>query len=153
MAVDRLKRNDWVVATDGGRALILRNDGTVQEPRLTLLRKHDQNVPPTRELGTDKPGRTHTGIALGRSAIEPTDLHQLQEDRLMTEVAAALAEDLRRQRFSCLVVAAAPTALGALRKAMSNELRKAVIAEVPKNFTRMELPQLTSALSDALAAA
>jgi len=31
--------------------------------------------------------------------------------------------------------------------------RKAVIAEVPKNFTRMELPQLTSALSDALAAA
>ena len=153
MAVDRLKRYDWVVATDGGRALILRNDGTVQAPRLTLLRKHDQDVPPTRDLGTDKPGRTHTGVGLGRSAIEPTDLHQLQEDRLMTEVAAALAEDLRRQHFSSLVVAAAPAALGALRKAMSNELRKAVIAEVPKNFTRMELPQLTSALSEALEAA
>ena len=153
MAVDRLKRHDWVVATDGGRALILRNDGTVQKPRLTLLRKHDQDVPPTRDLGTDRPGRTHTSVGSGRSAIEPADLHQLEEDRLMTEVASALAEDLRRRHFSSLVVAAAPTALGALRKAMSAELRKTVIAEVPKNFTRMELPQLTTALSQALEAA
>ncbi|WP_119389628.1 baeRF12 domain-containing protein [Taklimakanibacter lacteus] len=153
MAVDRLKRNDWIVATDGGRALILRNDGTVREPKLTLLRKHDQYVPPTRDLGTDKPGRTHASVGPGRSAMEPTDFHQQAEDRLMAEVAANLAEDLRRREFSTLVVAAAPASLGALRKAMSPELRKAIIAEVPKNFTGMELPQLATALSRALEAA
>jgi protein required for attachment to host cells len=153
MTVDRLKRNDWIVATDGGKALIMRNDGTVQEPQLTVLRKHDQDVPPTRDLGTDRPGRTHTGIGLGRSAMEPTDFHQQAEDRLMTEVAAGLAEDLRQQRFSSLVVAAAPTALGALRKAMSTELRKAVVAEVPKDFTKMDTRQLGLALSQALEAA
>ena len=153
MTVDRLKRNDWIVATDGGKALIMRNDGTVREPRLTVLRKHDQDVPPTRDLGTDKPGRTHTGVGLGRSAMEPTDLHQQTEDRLMTEVAAGLAEDLRQQRFSSLVIAAAPTALGALRKAMSDELRKAVVAEVPKDFTKMDTQKLGLALSQALEAA
>lgn len=150
MAVDRLKYKDWILATDGGRALILRNDGTTAQPRLTVLRKHDQNVPPTRDLGTDKPGRTHSGMGPGRAAIEPTDLHQQAEDRLMKEVADALAEDLRLRKFSTLIVAAAPTSLGALRKAMSDELRKAVAAEVPKNFTGMDIATLGDALSQAL---
>lgn len=153
MAVDRLKHKDWIVATDGGRALIMRNDGTTAEPKLTMLRKHDQNVPPTRELGTDKPGRTHAGIGPARAAIEPTDLHQQAEDRLMKEVAESLAEDLRNGKFATLIVAAAPTSLGALRKAMSEDLRKVVAAEVPKNFTGMEIGRLGTALSDALEAA
>lgn len=153
MAVDRLKHKDWIVATDGGRALILRNDGTTLQPRLTVLRKHDQNVPPTRDLGTDKPGRTHPGIGPGRASIEPTDLHQQAEDRLMKEVAAGLAEDLREGKFSTLIVAAAPTSLGTLRKAMSDELRKVVAAEVAKNFTGMDVGKLGDALSQALEAA
>jgi protein required for attachment to host cells len=153
MAVDRLKHKDWIVATDGGRALILRNDGTTLQPRLTVLRKHDQNVPPTRDLGTDKPGRTHSRVGPGRSAIEPTDLHQQAEDRLMKEVADGLAEDLREGKFSTLIVAAAPTSLGTLRKAMSDDLRKTVAAEVAKNFTGMEVGKLGDALSQALEAA
>jgi protein required for attachment to host cells len=153
MAVDRLNHKDWIVATDGGKALIMRNDGTAFEPQLTVLRKHDQDVPPTRDLGTDKPGRTHASVGPGRSAMEPTDFHQQAEDRLMAEVAAGLAEDLRQQKFSSLVVAAAPAALGVLRKAMSEELRKAVVAEVPKDFTKMDIPQLGRALSQALEAA
>jgi protein required for attachment to host cells len=153
MATDRVNHKDWVVVTDGGRALVLRNDGNAGNLLLTVLRKYDQNVPPTRDLGTDKPGRTHASVGPGRSSMEPTDFHQQEEDRLMAEVAADLAEDLRRQKFSTLVVAAAPAALGALRKAMSNELRKAVVAELPKDFTNMNLVKLGSALSHALEAA
>ncbi|MGE0238006.1 MAG: host attachment protein [Parvibaculaceae bacterium] len=153
MAVDRLRHNDWILATDGGRALIMRNDGTTDEPRLTVLRKYDQDVPPTRELGTDKPGRAHASVGPGRAAMEPTDLHRQEEDRLMADVAASLAEDLREQKFSSLVVAAAPAALGTLRKAMNDELRKAVVAEVPKDFTNMNLVKLGLALSQALEAA
>jgi protein required for attachment to host cells len=153
MAADRLNHKDWVVVTDGGRALILRNDGDAQNVLLTVLRKYDQYVPPTREIGTDRPGRTHSSVGPGRSSMEPTDFHQQAEDRLMTEVAADLAEDLRQQEFSTLVVAAAPAALGALRKAMSDELRKTVIAEVPKDFINMNLVKLGRALSQALEAA
>lgn len=153
MAVDRLKHNDWIVATDGGRALIMRNDGTTAEPRLTMLRKFEQQIPPTRDLGTDKPGRTHARLGPGRASIEPTDLHQQEEDRLMTEVAQSLAEDLREQKFSSLIIAAAPTALGTLRKAMNDDLRKTVVAELPKDYTNMELAKLGRALSHALEAA
>ena len=153
MAVDRLKHNDWIVATDGGRALIMRNDGTTAQPKLTVLRKFEQDVPPTRDLGTDKPGRTHARVGPGRASIEPTDLHQQEEDRLMAEVARSLAEDLREQKFSSLVVAAAPTSLGALRKAMTDDLRQTVVAELPKDFTNMNLEKLGQALSRALEAA
>jgi protein required for attachment to host cells len=153
MTTDRLNHNDWVVATDGGRALVMRNDGDARNLLLTVVRKYDQWTPPTREIGTDKPGRTHTSIRPGRAAMEPTDFHQQAEDRLMEEVAEGLAEDLRQQKFSSLVVAAAPTALGALRKAMSDEVRKSVVAEIPKDFTNMNLVKLGLALSQALEAA
>jgi protein required for attachment to host cells len=153
MVADRVNHKDWVVVTDGGRALVLRNDGDAQNILLTVLRTYERDTPPTRDIGSDKPGRTHTSMRPGRSAMEPTDFHQQEEDRLMVEVAADLAEDLRQQNFSSLVVAAAPTALGALRKAMSDELRKTVIAEVPKDFTKMNLVKLGTALSQALEAA
>jgi protein required for attachment to host cells len=153
MVADRVNHKDWVVVTDGGRALVLRNDGDAQNILLTVLRTYERDTPPTRDIGSDKPGRTHTSMRPGRSAMEPTDFHQQEEDRLMVEVAADLAEDLRQQNFSSLVVAAAPTALGALRKAMSDELRKTVIAEVPKDFTNMNLVKLGTALSQALEAA
>src|SRR5438477_11443505 len=153
MLADRVNHKDWIVVTDGGRALVMRNDGDAQNLLLTILRKYDQAIPPTRDLGTDKPGRTHASVGPGRASMEPTDFHQQAEDRLMAEVAADLAEDLRQQNFSALVVAAAPTALGALRKAMSGELRKAVVAEIPKDFTNMNLVKLGVALSHALEAA
>jgi protein required for attachment to host cells len=153
MAVDRLNHNDWVVVTDGGRALVMRNDGDAQNVLLTVLRKYDQDVPPTRDIGTDRPGRAYASVGPGRSAMEPTDFHQQEEDRMMAEVAADLAEDLRQKKFSALVVAAAPASLGALRKAMSDELSKTVIAEVPKDFTKMNLVKLGLALSQALEAA
>jgi protein required for attachment to host cells len=153
MVADRVNHKDWVVVTDGGRALVLRNDGDAQNILLTVLRTYEQDTPPTRDIGSDKPGRTHTSLRPGRSAMEPTDFHQQEEDRLMVQIAADLAEDLRQQKFSRLVVAAAPTALGALRKAMSEELRKAVVAEVPKDFTNMNLVKLGAALSQALEAA
>jgi protein required for attachment to host cells len=153
MVSDRVNHKDWIIVSDGGRALVLRNDGDAQNLLLTVLRTYEEDTPPTREIGADKPGRTHARVGPGRASIEPTDFHQQEEDRLMAKVAADLAEDLRQRNFSTLIVAAAPTALGALRKAMSPELRKAISAEIPKDFTNMNLVKLGLALSQALEAA
>src|SRR4029450_2165964 len=103
MVADRVNHKDWVVVTDGGRALVLRNDGDAQNILLTVLRTYEPHPPPTRDIGSDKPGRTHTSMRPGRSAMEPTDFHQQEEDRLMVEVAADLAEDRGQQNFSTRV--------------------------------------------------
>src|ERR1700752_685661 len=100
MVADRVNHKDWVVVSDGGRTLVLRNDGDAQNILFTVLRTYERDTPPTRDIGSDKPGRPHTSLHAGRSAIEPTDFHQQEEDRLMAQVAADLAEDLRQQKFS-----------------------------------------------------
>ena len=153
MPATQIPHHAWILIADGGRAIIVRNDGQPRKPKLALVRQIDLDNPPTREHGTDKPGRTNASVGIRRSSIEPTDYHQQAEDRLMRDVADALAEDLRRQSFSQLIVAAAPEALGAFRKAMSGELQKAVIAEVPKDFTKVNLPDLGPAIDKALEAA
>ena len=142
MGVDRLKRNDWVVATDGGRALILRNDGTVQEPRLTLLRKHDQDVPPTRELGTDKPGRAYAPDGLSGSAMEETNWQDQAEADFLKEVAVKLDELVHEKEASRIVLVAPPRALGTLRPNLSADAQAAISAEVAKDYTNLPVDQI-----------
>jgi protein required for attachment to host cells len=153
MAKPRIKHNTWVVVADGGRALIMRNDGDAEAPQLTVLRKHSEHVPRTREQGSDKPGRTNASVGVNRSAMEQTDWHQQAEDNLMREVAEGLLADLRRQEFSSLILAAAPVALGTLRRAMSDEVKSKIVAEVDKDLTKMPVPEIGATLAKALEAA
>jgi protein required for attachment to host cells len=150
MAKPRIKHKSWIVVADGGRALIMRNDGDAQAPKLTVVRKYGEQVPPTRDQGTDKPGRTNASVGINRSAMEQTDWHRQAEERFMQELADDLALMLRRQEFDKLILAAAPVALGTLRRAMSAELKAAIIAEVDKDFTKMPVPDIGQALGKAL---
>jgi len=153
MAKPRIKHNIWVVVADGGRALVMRNDGDAEAPRLTVLRKYGEHIPPTRDQGTDKPGRTNASVGVNRSAMEQTDWHQQAEDKLMRELAQDLAADLRRREFSSLILAAAPVALGTLRREMSDELKSVIIAEIAKDLTKMPVPEIEDTLAKALEAA
>jgi protein required for attachment to host cells len=153
MAKPRIKHNTWVVVADGGRALVMRNDGDAVSPRLTVLRKYGEHIPPTREQGSDKPGRTNASVGINRSSMEQTDWHRQAEDELMHELADDLLADLRRHEFSSLILAAAPVALGTLRQAMSDELKSAIVAEVDKDLTKMPVPDIGATLIKVLEAA
>jgi protein required for attachment to host cells len=146
MAKPRIKHNTWVVVADGGRALVMRNDGDALSPKLTVLRKYGDHVPRTHEQGSDKPGRTNASVGVNRSAMEQTDWHRQAEDSLLHEVAGDLLADLRRQEFSSLILAAAPIALGTLRRSMSDELKSAIVAEVDKDLTKMPVPDISATL-------
>jgi len=49
----------WVVVCDGAKALIFRNDGDAELINLKLLESFVHHTPPTRDLGTDRPGHVH----------------------------------------------------------------------------------------------
>jgi protein required for attachment to host cells len=88
----------FVFVGDGGKALFLRNEGDEKFPNLVTERVFVDNDPPTREQGTDAPGRVYSGAhALGRSAVETTDWHEIDEHRFAHRVSAAL-EGLVRER-------------------------------------------------------
>ena len=143
-----IPRNALVLIADGARAKLLRNTGTVRKLRfVTEFEMHQEN-PPTREQGTDRPGRYLAADGVSRSAVEQTDWHQRAEERFARNVAALLYRIAHTRPFKRLIVIAAPRVLGDLRAAFHPEVAARVVAEIPRDLTPMpvaELPRLLTA--------
>jgi protein required for attachment to host cells len=101
---------------------------------------------PTRELGTDRPGRYAGADGVSKSAVEQTDWHQQAEDRFATAVANALHKKSHAHDFEHLIVVAPPRALGTMRGAFSKEVAQKITAEIPKDLTSHSLPDITRLL-------
>jgi protein required for attachment to host cells len=96
----------------------------------------DQN-PATRDQGTDKPGRLFAGpTAPSRSAVEPTDWHELEEHRFARMVADAFEKLVRDRKVKAVIIAAPPRILAELRRALHGDVKARVMAEVDKDFTK-----------------
>jgi protein required for attachment to host cells len=89
-----------VFVGDGCKALFLRNDGDEKFPNLRTERVFLDHNPPTHEQGSDKPGRSFSSVGHGRSAVEQTDWHDLEQHRFAREVAQALEKLMRERHVS-----------------------------------------------------
>src|SRR3546814_16549215 len=88
----RVPIGTMVLAVDGSKMLLLENRGEAFSPRLEVIEQQEQDVPPDRDLSTDRPGRSHSSVGPGRSAMEETDFHEQAEDRFIAEGGARLNE-------------------------------------------------------------
>lgn len=136
-----------VLVGDGRKALFLRNKGTPLHANLVTERVLEQDNPPTREQGSDRPGRTYGIDGVSRSALEQTDWHQLAEDRFASEIADALYRAGHAHGFEQLIVVAPPRILGNLRAAFHQEVAKRIVAEVPKDLTSRPVTEIAALLS------
>ena len=136
-----------VLVSDGRQAKFLRNRGTPVAPQLILEHSLERKAARTSELGTDRPGRSHSPDGRSRSAMAETDLHQQEETRFAAEVAEVLLEMEHARKFRELVVVAPPRMLGDLRAHFHREVTDCVVAEVPKDFTATPVPELGKLLS------
>ena len=138
--------NALVLVGDGRNARFLRNKGTPRNPEFILEREVSQDNPPTREQGTDRPGRKSGIDGVSRTAIEETDWHQRAEQKFAAEIAETLYEMEHAHKFEELVVIAPPKMLGDLRAAFHPEVSRCIVAEVPKNLTAQPIRDLARAL-------
>jgi len=127
--------NALVLVGDGQKALFLRNKGNAQRLRLVVEQVLERDNPPTREQGTDRPGRSSASVGVARSAMEETDWHDIAEERFAGELADALYRHAQADRFEKLVIIAPPKVLGNLRKVLHAEVSARVAAEIPKELT------------------
>ncbi len=140
--------NDTLVLVgDGRRVLFLRNRGGAGHPNLFTEQVMEQDNPPTREQGTDRPGRYAGPDGASRSALEETDWHQQAEDRFAAEVAEVLYKKAHEHDFARLIVVAPPKTLGTMRSAFRKEVAQKVTAEVPKDLTSHPLPDIARLLA------
>ena len=142
----KIPHRGYVLVGDGRRALVLRNEGHALHLSLKVQHLFEAPPnPPTREQGTDRPPRVRQGEH--RSAIAQTDWHEIAEQRFAGEVAAAL--DRVAAAISALVVVAPPRTLAALRQALSDRLKRAVIAEIDKDLTKLTIEEIGQRLTGA----
>jgi protein required for attachment to host cells len=147
MAEIKIRKGDWLVVCDGGKAIVLENEGSPFAPKLKAKATYEQDAAPTREIGTDAPGRAVQSVGSRRSAMEQTDWHEQAEQRFLAEVAGRLDAAVSAGETKSLIVAAPPRALGILRQAYPDGLRGAVKGEIDKDYVRMPLHEIEKHLA------
>ena len=73
----KIPHNAYVFVGDGRKALFLRNEGDEKFPNLKTEQVMTNDNPPTRDQGTDKPGRSYASVGARRSSMEQADWHQI----------------------------------------------------------------------------
>lgn len=132
----------WVLVCDGSKALVLHNEGDALQPRLVTVAAFDEPQPPSRELGTDRPGRNFSSDGFSRSANIETDLHAQAEADFLTRIAEALDQVVREREVKNLLLVAPPKALGLLRGKLSAAVKAVISGELGKDLTGMPVNQI-----------
>ena len=132
----------WVVVCDGAKALILQNAGDAELMNLQVRETLTQPNQPTRELGTDKPGRAYAPDGLSGSAMEETDWQDQAEEAFLKDVAVKLDELVHEKEASRILLVAPPRALGTLRPKLSADAQAVISAEVAKDYTNLPIDQI-----------
>ena len=135
-----------VFVGDGRKAIFLRNRGTSEDPNLTVEQVMEHENPPTREQGTDRPGRMHDGGPGHKSGVGQTDWHEIEEHRFAGEIAEALYKSAHRGQYKDLIIVAPPRTLGVLRKEYHKEVSARIVGEIDKDLTGHPVDQIESVL-------
>ena len=138
--------NAHVLVIDGGRMLLLVNEGGAADPVLAPITQQEQTGPDVVDRQSDQPGLSFQGFTPGRSSYEQTDFKQLDEDRFAADAADMLKREVLAGHIEALIVVAAPRTLGELRKAWHGEVAKRVIGEVPKVLTSHPTDEIAAAI-------
>lgn len=128
----------WILIADGTQARVLEHTGPGKG--LATVKGLDWSIPPlqSQDIDSDRPGRGHSSGGSARSAMEPkTDPAQHREAEFVRTVAHELDRKAKDGAFDRLVIAAAPIALGNLRKVLSDFVKKTIVAELDKDLTNV----------------
>ncbi|MBN9059193.1 MULTISPECIES: host attachment family protein [Kaistia] len=143
-----IHHNALVLVGDGRKALFLRNRGTPQALDLVVEEILDgSDNPPTREQGTDRPGRVMQSAGFSRSSVEQTDWHLLEEQKFAGTIAEALYKAAMANSFSELVIVAPPKTLGTLRQSFHKQVSDRIQGEMTKTLTSAPIDEISRLLA------
>ncbi|MET0362690.1 MAG: host attachment family protein [Sphingobium sp.] len=145
----RIEPEMLVLVADGRKLLILRNAGTAGAPELVVDHGEEQSNPPDRDHKSDAQGQRPGSFGPGQSSAGETDYHQQTEDRFAVHAADLLNKRALKNGFDKLVVIAAPTTLGTLRRHYHGEVKARLVAEIAKDMTGHSVADITRHLADA----
>jgi protein required for attachment to host cells len=152
MTYSHLSTGTHIVVGDGKKALILVNEGTAFLPVLTVESVLSQSDPQNHEMGTDRPSLVYASVGHRSGGPEPTDWHQLAEDKFAHEIIAGLIQLAEREKLKRLVIVAPARTLAELRRAMPEAFSKLIVAEIVKDLTKHSVGSIAEHLIAEMAA-
>ncbi len=144
-----LPHNAVVLVADGRKMLFLRNEGDNDYPNLVVENAQEQDNPATRDQATDSAGCASSPQGGVQSSVEPTDFHQIEEDRFAADAADFLKTGALKNAYDSLIVVAPPKTLGELRKHYHKEVSSRLKGELDKDLTGHPIKDIEKALQNA----
>jgi protein required for attachment to host cells len=142
MKVQSGKSRIWIVVADGAKARFFLDHGTGEAHPVPIGEMEGDNRP-TREIGAERPGRTHESANAARHAYAPrVDWHEFEKHLFAKRVADLIASAHLRHEFDELVLVAPPRTLGELRQALPEAVHRVIRAEAHKDLTGLAEPEL-----------
>lgn len=135
----------WILTADGhhARTWEWKTADAPLAPVTDVIASAKTTASFSRDLKSDKPGRSFASVGTRRSAMEPAhDPHNLEKTRFAAALAKSLDEALKAGRFRRLIVIAPPHMLGDLRAHFSKPVAQAVVGEIDKDLMKSDLPTL-----------
>jgi protein required for attachment to host cells len=145
------KQVTWVLVSDAARGRIFELS---QDRDLVPAYKRELigETQPSRDIASDRPGRTFDRSGGGRHAKEPhTDPKRHAKAELAHEIGRVLDSERKKGAYDRLIIVAPPQFLGDLRAAMSKPVQELIVAEVNKDLSKLAPHQLKEQLGDVLA--
>jgi protein required for attachment to host cells len=144
----RLESETYVLLSDASKALLLVNKGDVDMLDLRVVNVFQHDNPPSRELGSDRPGRFPTPDG-GRTSTEEADWHDKAEARFLADVARETLKVLADATPASLVLAADPRSLGELRTLLADSGSIRLVAEIHRDLVHQPTPDIEAAILSA----
>jgi protein required for attachment to host cells len=139
----------WVVIVDAARARVFETRGKGTGLTAVADMALDAELAPSREIGTDRPGRTFESVGSTRHAMESSsDQHREQKRQFARRVVEAVEARQATKSFDRLVLVAPPVTMGDLRAALPAKVKAAVAAELVADLTNTPVGELPGHLSD-----
>jgi protein required for attachment to host cells len=139
----------WILIADAAHARVLETVGTGKPLTSVPAFSVNQSLPPSRDLGTDRPTRTHDSLGASRHGVEA---HSDPRRELKRKFAGLVVEKLEAalavHAFSRLVLVAPPAMLGDIRQALSKPLLDRVVAEIDKDLVKVSDHDIRAHLSE-----
>jgi protein required for attachment to host cells len=139
----------WFLIADGTRARIAFNDGPGRGIKPVFDQEFQGRNLASRDIVSDRPGRTFDSGGEGRHAKEPpSDPRELEKRNFARGLTQRLDEAAHRGDFDRLVLVAPPRVLGNLRALLSAKARTKVTQEIRKDLTQITLRELEDHLGE-----
>ena len=136
---------EWALVADGGRARLFERRLPAGPWRERMEDAIAAANPPSRELGTDRPGRVYESATTARHAVEPrTDPHRAAKAAFAARLAGRL--DAAVTSFERLLLVAPPPFLGDLRASLGKAARGKLHGTLDKDLTHAPLAEVAAQL-------